>query len=127
LREREDADVEYLADELCLAWLLDRVLFERGWDERFEGEIIGLIGGGIFVRFGEVFEGFLPSRKLEGWYELDATGTRLQARHGGGYRLGDPIDVRVERIEKHSGKVELSLTRDGSAEGRPKVARDHRP
>src|SRR5439155_24812037 len=32
-REREAAQVEYLADELCLAWLLDDELFERGWDD----------------------------------------------------------------------------------------------
>jgi len=107
-REREAADVEYLADELCLAWLLDKVLFERGWDDPFSGEIVGLIGAGLFVRFGDVFEGFLPARKLAGWYDLDPTGTRLQGRHGGSYRLGDPIEVRVERIEKQSGKVELA-------------------
>ena len=38
--------LEYLADEICLAWLLDDRLRERGWDEPWEGEIIGLIGAG---------------------------------------------------------------------------------
>jgi ribonuclease R len=111
-REREAADVEHLADALCLAWLLDRVLFERGWEEPFTGEIIGVIGSGIFVRFGEVFEGFLPARKLPGdWFELDPSATRLAGRRGGGrYRLGDPVDVLVERIEKPTGKVELGPT-----------------
>ena len=33
-REREAAKIEYLADEICLAWLLDRLLFERGWESR---------------------------------------------------------------------------------------------
>src|SRR5206468_12783205 len=71
-REREAAGVEYLADALCAAWLLEKVLFERGWEDPFEGEIVGLIGSGIFVRFGEVFEGFLPARKLPGdYFELD--------------------------------------------------------
>jgi ribonuclease R len=108
-REREAADVEYLADALCAAWLLDKVLFERGWEELFTGEIVGLIGSGIFVRFGEVFEGFLPARKLPGdYFELDPTATRMQGRRGGGvYRLGDPVDVKVDRIEKRTGKVEL--------------------
>jgi len=65
---------------------------------------------GIFVRFGEVFEGFLPARKLPGdYFELDPTATRMQGRRGGGaYRLGDPVDVRVDRIEKPTGKVELA-------------------
>jgi len=109
-REREAAQVEYLADELCLAWLLDKELFERGWEEPFDGEIVGMIGSGLFVRFGEVFEGFLPARRLPGdYFELNELGTALVGRRGGGtYRLGDPIEVVVERIEKVEGKVELS-------------------
>jgi ribonuclease R len=112
-REREAAQVEYLADELCLAWLLDDELFERGWDEPFEGEITGLIGSGLFVRFGEVFEGFLPARRLPGdYFELNELGTALVGRRGGGrFRLGDGIEVRVEKIEKTDGKVELSPVR----------------
>ena len=58
--EREAAEVEYGADSICLAWLLDRRQRIEGSDERFAGEIIGLIDSGLFVRFGEVFEGFLP-------------------------------------------------------------------
>jgi ribonuclease R len=112
-REREVAQIEYLADEVCLAWLLEDDLFERGWDEPFDGEIIGLIGSGMFVRFGEVYEGFLPARRLPGdYFELNELGTALAGRRGGGtYRLGDPIDVLVEKIEKTDGKVELSPVR----------------
>jgi ribonuclease R len=110
LREREAAQIEYLADELCLAWLLESELYERGWEDPFEGEIIGLIGSGAFVRFGEVFEGYLPARRLPGdYFELNELGTTLVGRRGGrAYRLGDPIDVLVEKIEKTEGKVELS-------------------
>jgi len=108
-REREAAKIEHRADALCLAWLLDSVLFDRGWEEPFTGEIIGLIGAGIFVRFGEVFEGFLPARRLPGgWYEPTVLGTALVGRRGGTFRLGDAIDIRVERIERSEGKVELS-------------------
>jgi ribonuclease R len=109
-REREAAQIEYLADELCLAWLLDDELFERGWEEPFDGEIVGLIGSGLFVRFGEVFEGFLPARRLPGdYFELNELGTALAGRRGGGtFRLGDGISVLVEKIEKTDGKVELS-------------------
>ena len=124
VREREAAQVEYLADELCLAWLLDAELFERGWDEPWEGEIIGVIGSGLFVRFGEVFEGFLPARRLGGdYFEINDLNTALEPRRGGGrYRLGDPIEVTVERIEKAEGKVEIALS-DGSAGRRPAGAR----
>jgi ribonuclease R len=109
-REREAAQVEYLADALCLAWLLDDELFERGWDEPYEGEIVGMIGSGLFVRFGEVFEGYLPARRLPGdYFELNELGTALVGRRGRGtFRLGDEISVLVEKIEKTDGKVELS-------------------
>jgi ribonuclease R len=110
-REREAARLEYLADEICLAWLLEDTLRERGWEEPWEGEIIGLIGAGLFARFGEVFEGFLPARRLPGeFFELNRTATALAGRRSGRtYRLGDPIQVRVEAIAKGEGKVELAL------------------
>jgi ribonuclease R len=109
-REREAGEIEYQADEICLAWLLERVLFERGWEETFGGEVIGVIASGLFVRFGEVFEGFLPVRRLrDDWYEPSPLGTALVGRRGRRFRLGDPIEVRVESIEKPLGKVDVSL------------------
>jgi ribonuclease R len=109
-RERAAAGIEYLADELCLAWLLEARLYEAGWEASFEGEITGLIGSGIFVRFGEVFEGFLPARRLPGdYFEVNELGTALRGRRSRrSYRLGDPVDVRVEAIRRSEGKVELS-------------------
>ncbi len=109
-QERAAAQVEYLADELCLAWLLDATLYERGWDDPFEGEIVGMIASGLFIRFGDVFEGYLPVRRLAGdYFELNDLGTAMAGRRGGRtYRLGDPIEVLVEKIEKAEGKVELS-------------------
>jgi ribonuclease R len=110
VREREAAQIEYLADELCLAWLLEDELFERGWEAAWDGEIIGLINSGLFVRFGDVFEGFLPARRLHGdYFEANERGTALAGRRGGRtFRLGDPIRVRVERVDRAEGKVELS-------------------
>jgi ribonuclease R len=108
-RERAAAELEYRADDLCLAWLLERELFELGWDAEFEGEITGLIGSGIFVRFGEVFEGFLPARRMPDYVEIDPLATALRGRRSGtAYRLGDPISVRVADIRRHEGKVELA-------------------
>jgi len=106
--EREAAEIEYQADEICLAWLLERRQRAEGPDERFNAEITGLIGAGLFARFGEVFEGFLPVRRLGGdYYELDPLGTAMEGRRGGRWRLGDEIEVEVEKIERFSGKVEL--------------------
>jgi ribonuclease R len=110
-REREAGQIEYLADDICLAWLLERRLYELGWDERFAGEITGMIGSGLFIRFAEVFEGFLPARRLHGeFFELNQLGTALAGRTTRRtYRLGDAIEVRVESIARNEGKVELAL------------------
>jgi ribonuclease R len=114
-REREAARVEYLADDLCLARLLEDRLVDHGWENPWQGEITGLIGSGLFVRFGIVFEGFLPARRLPGeFFELNPTGTALMGRRSGKrYRLGDPIEVRVETVTRDEGKVELALHEPG--------------
>ena len=118
--ERAATDVEYRADDICAAWLLERTLFERGWEEPFTGEVIGLIPSGLFARFGDVFEGFLPARRLRGdYYELNDLGTALVGRRGGRrYRLGDELEVQVEEIRRAEGKIELSL----AGQARPRVA-----
>jgi ribonuclease R len=118
-QERAAAEIEYRADEICAAWLLERTLFDRGWEEPFAGEITGVIPSGLFARFGEVFEGYLPARRLHGdYYELNDLGTALVGRRGGRrYRLGDEIDVTVEGIRRSEGKVELSSPRSGEARG----------
>jgi ribonuclease R len=114
VREREAANVEYRADELCLAWLLESRLFDAGWDASFDGEILGAIGSGLFVRFDGLFEGYLPARQLPGdYFELNPLGTALVGRRSGeSYRLGDGISVHVDRIEKTEGKVSLTLADD---------------
>jgi ribonuclease R len=111
LRERAAADLEYRADDLCLAWLLDARLYEEGWEATFAGEIIGVIPSGLFVRFGDVFEGYLPARRLPGdYFELNDTGTAMVGRRGRTvFRLGDPIEVKVAEIRKSEGKVEVGL------------------
>jgi ribonuclease R len=93
--------------------LLERRLFELGWEHAFEGEVTGVIPSGLFARFETVFEGFLPARRLPGdYFELNLLGTALRGRRGGRtFRLGDPIEVRVEDIRRAEGKVGLSFAR----------------
>ncbi len=77
----------------------------------FGGEIVGLIGAGAFVAFGEglQYEGMLPVRRLRGdWWELNEQATMLiGTRNGGAMRLGDPVHVRVGRIDAPRGRVDL--------------------
>ena len=117
-RERYASRVEYRADAICLAWYLERRLFELGWEHDFDAEITGAIGSGIFVRFDGIFEGYLPARHLPGdYYELTPLATGMTGRRTGRrFRLGDAIAVRVESIDRVEGKVEVRL--GGEGEGR---------
>jgi len=86
------------------------VLFDRGWDEPFDGEVVGLIGGALFVRFGEVFEGLLPAGRLGGGerWDLDELEVALVGRSSGHrVRLGDEIAVRVRSVDRPRGRVLL--------------------
>jgi len=71
--------------------------------------VVGLIEKGAFIEFGEErFEGFLPVRRLRGWWTLNELGTALEAEGSGRrLRLGDPVSVSVERVETARGRVDL--------------------
>jgi len=127
-RERDSVRVERRADDICAAFLLERELRERRGETSapltthrgangapvFEGEVAGLIRAGAFVGFGgelgDVYEGFLPARRLGGAerFELNESETALvgQESHRK-LRLGDPVSVRVSGIEAARGRVDL--------------------
>jgi ribonuclease R len=110
-RERDAMQIERLADRVARAFLLERELFEGGgWQQRFDGEVTGLIPAGAFVRFGGGHEGMLPLRRMRGdWWELNEEGTILRGeRTGETLRLGDPVRVQVERIDTARGRVDLA-------------------
>ena len=74
--------------------------------------MVGLIGAGAFVAFGDGYEGMLAVRRLRGegagWWELNEQSTILHGtRAGAAIRLGDPIGVRVRSIEAARGRVDL--------------------
>jgi ribonuclease R len=108
--ERQALQIERDADDVCHAFLLEWTLVERGPEEGFEGEVVGLIGAGAFVRFGEEgFEGFLPVRRMRDWWQLNEEGTVLVAeRSGRTVKLGDAVAVSVGRIDAPRGRVDLS-------------------
>ncbi|MGC9221425.1 MAG: ribonuclease R family protein [Solirubrobacteraceae bacterium] len=113
-RERHAVSIERDADDIARCFLLARRLrtdAQKSSEEIFEGEIVGLIGAGAFVAFGEErqHEGLLPVRLLrDDWWELNEHGTALLgARRGGTLRLGDPIEVRVGSIDASRGNVDL--------------------
>jgi ribonuclease R len=110
--EREAMQIERDSDDVCLSFLLQRVLAEADPREppSFGGEVVGLIEKGAFVQFGEErFEGFLPVRRLRGWWSLTELGTALEAEGSGRrLRLGDSVEVQVDRVDAPRGRVDLS-------------------
>jgi ribonuclease R len=116
--EREAMQIERAADDICLAFLLERHLadFDPLAPPVFSGEVVGLIEKGAFVRFGDQgFEGLLPARRLHGWWELNELNTALVAEGSGReLRLGDGVEVSVERIETVRGRVDLAPARSYS-------------
>ncbi len=78
-REREAMKIERSADDVCLAFLLERSIDPD--DPVFDGEVVGLVGKGAFVRFGqEGFEGFLGVRGLHGLVRAERAGHRAGVR-----------------------------------------------
>ena len=132
-REREAMIVERDADDVARCFALERVMFERGSDQVFTGEVTGLISAGAFIAFGEGdradgeaessatgFEGMLPVRHMTGpegreWWELNEQGTVLRGeRTGSTLRLAERIDVRVARVDAIRGRVDLLPAPDDS-------------
>lgn len=80
----------------------------------FEGEIIGLIGGGMFVQFGPefAFEGFVPLREIKeargGFWNLNEFQTALVDDNSGfSLSLGDSIEVSVLDLQTARARVDL--------------------
>jgi ribonuclease R len=128
-REREATAIQRDADGICAAFLLGRELFERGWKREFEGEVSGVIGAGAFVRFGgelgDVYEGLVPVRLMrDDHFDLNETETALVGRRSGReIRLGDPIAVRVDKVEATRGRVDLVPPADDQTGRRGRGAR----
>jgi ribonuclease R len=107
--ERAAELLERTAEDVCAAFLLERELYERGWDATFAGEVVGVIDSGAFVRFGRLFEGYLPGRSWAGeLVDLDPLGVALVGRRSGRrLRLGDPVEVAVRAVDRISGRVRI--------------------
>ena len=113
-REREAMFIERDADDVAGCFLLERSLRELGREAVFEGEVVGLVGAGVFVQFGSgeagpTFEGMLPVRHLRGdWWELNEHQTALVGTSSErAIRLGDPVRVQVGSIDAPRGRVDL--------------------
>jgi ribonuclease R len=129
-RERAAMEIERDADDVARCFVLERSLLADGLEQTFAGEVVGVIAAGAFVAFGPApgrppgeggyrFEGMLPVRRLAAsradsrgreWWELNEAGTILRGeRSGTTLRLGDPVLVRVTRVDVKRGRVDLDF------------------
>jgi ribonuclease R len=119
-RERGAARLEHKGDDVAACFMLEQILLDGGYDQLFQGEVTGLIAAGAFIAFGSpdgegpVFEGMLPVRLLgvgeeREWWTLNDQSTIMRGeRSGAMLRLGDPIEVRVVRVDASAGRVDLA-------------------
>jgi ribonuclease R len=113
-RERFSMTIERDADDIARCFLLESALAAEphgGLGKVFEGEIVGVIGAGAFIAFGEdgEYEGLLPVRRMrDDWWELNEHGTALIGTRGGGaLRLGDSVAITIGGVDAPRGRVDL--------------------
>lgn len=109
-RERDATMLERRADRMCLAYLLAHTLAaDDEWDRPRGGEVTGIGQAGLFITFDEVFDGFLPFRRMhDDHYVADQTEAEVVGEDTGRrIRLGDALRVRVVDVAPLRGRVTL--------------------
>jgi ribonuclease R len=90
------------------------VVFGGAGGDTGEGEGPSGMGDGAEGSPGPLYEGMLPVRRMRSedgrdWWELNEHETILRGeRSGATLRLGDPIEVRVARVDTVRGRVDLA-------------------
>ncbi|MCR9124227.1 MAG: RNB domain-containing ribonuclease, partial [Phyllobacteriaceae bacterium] len=93
-------------DRLIAEHLADRV------GDTFDARVSGMAGAGLFVTLdGLGADGFIPASKLgEDYYRHDeALHAMVGERTGAGYRLGDPVEVRLAEVQAMAGAIRFDM------------------
>lgn len=105
-RRADDATGE-VTDWLKCEFMMDKV------GQEFTGIISGVTNFGIFVELAEVYvEGLVHISNLPGdYYQFDPVKHALEGEHTGRrFRLGDPIKIKVARVDLDQGQIDFVLT-----------------
>ena len=97
-------------------WLKCEYVQDRVGDE-FRGTVSSVTGFGLFVQLSDIYvEGLVHITALKNdYYQFDPVRQMLRGEHSGvSYRLGDPIMVKVARVDLDERKIDLQLV-DGAA------------
>lgn len=105
---------ERRADEAtrdAVAWLKCDYMLDKVGDT-FDGIIAAVTGFGVFVELNDIYiEGLVHITSLTNdYYEFDNTHHLLRGRQSNKtYRLGDPLKVKVARVDLDKRKMDLEL------------------
>jgi ribonuclease R len=89
---------------------------KRHLGDEFTGVIAGVTPYGLFVELNDLLvQGMVPVRELlDDYYLFDERQYLLRGRNGGKvYRLGDPVRVRVIRVNPEARTMDFSLLAGG--------------
>ena len=100
--------------------------------ETFDGIISAVTSFGLFVELTDIFvEGLVHISTLDkDYFHFDPIGHRLQGERSGiQYRLGDPVSIRIARVDLDERKMDFDLvkTSERPAETVDKPKRKRRP
>lgn len=111
---RADDATRDAVDWLKCEYMMDKV------GEAYEGIVSSVTSFGLFVELKDIYvEGLVHITALDNdYYHFDPAGHRLRGeRMGKTYRLGDPIRVKVVRVNLDDRKIDFELA--DKAEGEP--------
>jgi ribonuclease R len=89
---------------------------ERKLGEEYPGVITGVTNFGVFVQIPELqIDGLVHVTSLDNdYYEFDQASQALVGdRSGKRYRLGDPLDIVVARVDLETKRIDFRLAGEG--------------
>jgi ribonuclease R len=101
-------------------WLKAEYMMERVGEE-FDGLVTGVTNFGVFVELTEVYvDGLVHVTALgNDYFHFDPVKHRLVGtRTGTTYRLGDPLRVRIVRVDPQEARIDLEPAQDMRQRGR---------
>ncbi len=115
---------ERRADEAtrdAVAWLKCEYMMDKV-GEVYDGIISSVTGFGLFVELKDIYvEGLVHITSLPNdYYHFDAVGHRLRGeRSGRVYRLGNPVRIKVMRVDLDDRKIDFDLVVEAEPRAQP--------
>jgi len=106
---RADEATRDVTDWLKCEYMMDKV------GESFDGIVTSVLGFGLFVELADIYvEGLVHITSLRNdYYHFDAGKHTLTGEHSRkSYRLGDPVRVRVARVDLDDKKIDFEMLGD---------------